>query len=355
MRARRNQMMGVLGVSVAAMAVAGQAGATVTSRLVYVRKGVAESCPDERALRAAVVERLGYDPFFPWAEQTVVVRMSGQASKLRAELELVDSAGVATGARELSAPVGQCEELLRSLALTLSITLDPMSVNRAASSPAPTMSSSPAPLPSGTDGNQLGPDEAPKTPTLDPPRDAPRSLPDEMTTKPSFPSQPGIVMAVYAGPLAILGVEPASSLGGRVGLDVGGRTLAGFAELRMDLPASAISGEGGRVHARFWGSAFGPCVRESVFAACGLVMLGSMPTWATEVEVPREEALFYAATGARLQAKWPVLERWGVDVVASADGMKVLTVNQLRLHGQEVWRSPAFALALGLAVNVRFP
>jgi hypothetical protein len=32
-------------------------------------------CPDEPALRKAVAARVGYDPFFPWAEQTVVVQI----------------------------------------------------------------------------------------------------------------------------------------------------------------------------------------------------------------------------------------------------------------------------------------
>ncbi|MGH7440137.1 MAG: hypothetical protein ACRENE_30975, partial [Polyangiaceae bacterium] len=52
------------------------AGATPSARLVYSRTTEASSCPDEAELRKAVATRLGYDPFFSWARQTVVVQIS---------------------------------------------------------------------------------------------------------------------------------------------------------------------------------------------------------------------------------------------------------------------------------------
>ena len=56
-----------------ALAIASKAGASAASRLLYTRTPGAAHCPDERRFRAAVTERPGYDPFFPWAEQTITV------------------------------------------------------------------------------------------------------------------------------------------------------------------------------------------------------------------------------------------------------------------------------------------
>ena len=47
------------------------AWAAASARLVYVRGPGAEECPGEEALRAAVGTRLGYDPFFAWAPDTL--------------------------------------------------------------------------------------------------------------------------------------------------------------------------------------------------------------------------------------------------------------------------------------------
>src|SRR4051812_40160467 len=61
------------------------------ARLVYARAPGTESCADEATLRRAVAARVGYDPFFPFAKQTVVVRFATSAA----------SATSATSARPL--------------------------------------------------------------------------------------------------------------------------------------------------------------------------------------------------------------------------------------------------------------
>jgi hypothetical protein len=45
-----------------------------TSRLVYERGPGVEHCPDQAAIREAVASRLGYDPFFPSSDKTIVAR-----------------------------------------------------------------------------------------------------------------------------------------------------------------------------------------------------------------------------------------------------------------------------------------
>ena len=99
-------------------------------RLTYERGQDAERCPDETALRRGVEQRLGYDPFFPWANRTIVARIRAEHATLLGTVELVDENGIVRGSRELSAPTGQCGELVSGMALAISIAIDPASVER---------------------------------------------------------------------------------------------------------------------------------------------------------------------------------------------------------------------------------
>ena len=104
-----------------------RAAAFPSSRLVYVRGPGAEDCPDQVAVREAVKKRLGYDPFFPSSDKTIIARVLREADQLRGEVELVDEHGTQVGRREFSAPVDQCDQLVRAMALSISIAIDPKS------------------------------------------------------------------------------------------------------------------------------------------------------------------------------------------------------------------------------------
>ena len=53
------------------------------TRLEYARSSGAAACPDRSALSAAVSKRLGYDPFFPAARQTIIVEIIDREGELR--------------------------------------------------------------------------------------------------------------------------------------------------------------------------------------------------------------------------------------------------------------------------------
>jgi hypothetical protein len=91
-----------------ALSFASSAAAVASSRLVYARSAGAESCPDEEQLRAAVIRRLGYDPFFVSATKTIVATIAPDGNDLRGEVQLVDERGISIGLRSLKAPVSQC-------------------------------------------------------------------------------------------------------------------------------------------------------------------------------------------------------------------------------------------------------
>jgi len=69
---------------------------------------------------------VGYDPFFPWAKQTIVVQVWREHQRLRARVQLVDGEGTSRGTRELTASSdsADCAELFDATALAISIALD---------------------------------------------------------------------------------------------------------------------------------------------------------------------------------------------------------------------------------------
>ncbi|HTB72556.1 MAG TPA: hypothetical protein VK762_04915 [Polyangiaceae bacterium] len=111
-----------------ASAIPTTANARPSARLVYSRAAGAESCPDERALRAAVAERVGYDPFFAWVKQAVVASMAPDGRRgFVARIRLVDEQGIEAGTRDLHAD-GACADLLDTAALAIAIAIDPQSL-----------------------------------------------------------------------------------------------------------------------------------------------------------------------------------------------------------------------------------
>src|SRR5205814_10613388 len=93
------------------MLIAARTSAAPAARLTYERAVGTELCPDESTLRRAVEQRLGYDPFFPWANRTMVARIRTDANGLHGIVELLDETGLVRGSRELSARAPECAEL----------------------------------------------------------------------------------------------------------------------------------------------------------------------------------------------------------------------------------------------------
>src|SRR6188768_3765956 len=64
-----------------------QVWAFPSARLEYTREVGAESCPDEAALRRAVADRLGYDPFDASAPELLRARVTASDGRFSALLE----------------------------------------------------------------------------------------------------------------------------------------------------------------------------------------------------------------------------------------------------------------------------
>ena len=106
-----------------------------SSRLTYVRNKGTEQCPVESVVRSEVATRLGYDPFFVWAERTIVAQLYRDGRGFRATVQLLDDKGVVLGSRALHSSSDDCAELVKAMALAISISIDPESLNRPGAPP----------------------------------------------------------------------------------------------------------------------------------------------------------------------------------------------------------------------------
>jgi hypothetical protein len=112
----------------ARLALPGAAHAAASAHLVYVRGPGAEQCAGEQAVRAAVGARLGYDPFFAWAHETLFAEITRAEGAFLVELKLVDDLNNLRGARQIAVKGDDCAAAIDAMALTMSLTIDPSSV-----------------------------------------------------------------------------------------------------------------------------------------------------------------------------------------------------------------------------------
>jgi hypothetical protein len=74
-------------------------------QLSYRRESGTETCPDEAALRAAVIARLGRDPFVQGARSAVSVEMIARGQRVKALIRTENLGQQSAGEREVSGDV----------------------------------------------------------------------------------------------------------------------------------------------------------------------------------------------------------------------------------------------------------
>jgi hypothetical protein len=325
--------------AVATALVAVPALATPSTRLTYARGAGAEQCPDEAALRKAVEQRLGYDPFFPWAERTIVVRVAAGGGGVRAVIELLDKSGFLSGARELTAPAGQCGELVSGMALAISIAIDPSSVDRVAHA----VDTPPAEDPSVVEWTQARANDAP--------------TPDVAPHPPSAPRTKDVARVRWvpdlgAGVIASTQVVPAVGLGPSIGVTLHrGEWALGF-EGRYQVGFDARVGPALLSSTLAEGALFG-CWQPSAPFICAQASLGRLAVSGHDVATPRSDASALVTVGARAGADLAIFEPWFVQV--HADLALRATRQEVEINGQSVWLAPIVGGFAGLALRRRFP
>lgn len=261
--------------------------ASPSAKLVYVRSAGTEACPDEAELRRAVATRIGYDPFFPVAQKTVVAQVSKAPQGYRARVQIVAEDGTVRGERELGTKGQDCGELVGAIALAISVALDDLDE---APPPAP-----PAPPPD------------PPPPAADPPP-PPRREParDTTPTAPEPAKKPPEERVDFAGLLGggvVTGTAPSVAASVHVAAILGMGPLA----IRIDGRADAPSGTGLRPNGRLSTTSFvavaSVCVRGRIPFFCAGGGPGHIASTTEGLANPRSDGAAIAVAALRAGAR----------------------------------------------------
>jgi hypothetical protein len=327
--------------ALACMATPGFVQANPSARLIYARTPEASSCPDEATLRSAVAARLGYDPFFPWAMQTMVVQVWRQTGQYHARLQLVDGQGLAHGTRTLTSGQATCAELFDTTALAISIAMNALATKEPdAETPAPAPPEPPPPVP-----------QAAPPPLANPPEQAASASP-LAAPSPEPPRRRGYGEVGVDG-LGALGVEPAPT----VGLAAFGGVVAPPAslslEVRADAPSSANSAAGGG-HVRAWSYALtlAPCARWGPVSLCVLGSVGILSVSGQDITEPRSARAVFATVGGRVGAEWPASA--AIALRAHVDADIDLRRATPQIDGDDAWTAPIVSVIVGAGVAAHF-
>jgi hypothetical protein len=308
--------------------------ATPSARLVYSRGPGAESCPDEVALRREVAARVGYDPFFLWADKTIVASVvRAQPSGFVARVHLVDSAGADHGMRELHTD-GKCDDLLGAAALAIAIAIDPLLL-------APQQTSSQ--------------EEAPVTASPPPPAVVAPSAPAPLVVASKPPVTGDTVrLRAMAGAVASLGVAPAPAAGLSIGAEARWHRVSLELEARVDAPVGRVfaTPSGPRLVSSWLAAGtLAPCVHAAVLLGCALVQLGSVQASAP-VSGRGAGSAPWVSAGARVGSAIGIGK--GAEIRLRADVLANLDRAQIGIDNAEVWKAPLICSSYGLDVSVPF-
>ena len=331
------------------------AQAAEAARLVYGRSADAGTCPDEATLRNAVARRLGYDPFVAYATRTVIVELHGGASGYTGRVYVVD-AGTAGGAREITSPGPDCDDLISAVALAISIAVDPASIDAEPIAPEPEPATLPA---SDSSSRSAHEDSAPDT--FDAPEDsrktdAPPERDDahsERRTEQKPATAKPVRWSAGAGVFLATGPAPSPDLGIALVAGVVGRHWAFGVEPRIAMPTTSdAQSVPGRVKVTVYGGSLLPCYRYDDWFGCYVLDLASTTASGVNVDVSHSDQALWAAQGLRIAHRWPLGA--GFSLGASADGLWAFTRSAFRIDGKDAFETPRLLARFGVDATVDF-
>jgi hypothetical protein len=312
-----------------------------STELRYVLGTGAEQCPEATALRAEVARRLGYDPFLPGSDSTIVVTVVREADQLTGRVELVDENGTGRGLRVVSTDPDHCAELVNTLALTISIAIDPASATEPpralAESTSPAAEASAPNKPSAVSSSPPPPARAqPVAPASATPVRRDRDVRREDPTHLRWTSGVGAFGSLLINP------GPATGALALVSARAGAGSLT--LDVRADLP-SHDDEWGFRSHTLL--SSLGVCVHGGHAFSC---IVGSPGVFFAS-DAKRDSAFFLLA-GARVGGEVALFEPIGLRVQTDVS-VPAVRPNVIA-RSDKTWKADFLALSLSAAAVWRF-
>ncbi len=275
----------------------GPALAVPTAKLVYVRGEGAERCPDEGELRRAVAQRLGYDPFFPYAEVTLITELEAKRpSGFGGKISVVDAQGHLLGRRLLVSASSECAELVRVLALNLSLTVDDLAP------PAPPASSPTVVFP---------PDEPVAVPPPPPPPEKPPPPPESL----SRPSSTRVEIGVGGQGSAGLSPGPAFGISASAGMRTGAFRATGEFFTLLDSSGGDLATV--PIGGTMTGGSLAGCGHTKLPFACAKTSIGVLRGGGRGEGAVKEGAAAYVGLGPELGIDLPIGENFVIRLRAS--------------------------------------
>jgi len=323
----------------------GVADAAEKARLVYVRGGGAQDCPDEVKLRLWVVARLGYDPFSPQASNVVIARVEARDAELAGDVEIVDAQGVSAGRRELVSPGSGCQVLARAMALSISLAIDP----ERASQPRPEPIEPEAGHPSDAKASEPEPPAAEPTPAERSPTDsAPASTHTPAAGK-SLATPRAFGAAAF---VTNLGALPAAAFGGELALGLRLRRWSLALQGRALQSTDRGVAPRGEVSGSILGGGVSGCWHVEPIAACLVGQAGLQRLSSSGVTHADSSSGLYGAVGPRLVGHAPLGPLGALEL--GLEGTLNLAPPRVILSGKEVWAAPRFSATLLAGVTTHF-
>ncbi len=309
-----------------------------TQRLQFERGASAQACPDEAALRRAVAERLGKDPFTDDGQRTVRVSFDATDAGLSADVQLADPTGAVQGNRRLVSPQLDCAELAQSTALAVSIVVDPLVLTRP---PSPTVDAGSPPPPTPTEPTVAAP--PPRRP-VEPvaPRPVEPPPPPPKSTEADVFVFGALGVDLFSAPSVTLRADVDATWDGpwwRAGLGLTSTGPGVLPVMRGDVAA--------------WKVTAGPhaCLKTGAVGVCASARFGVLHSWASNLPAARGVSTPSVQLGAV-----PYVELSPGPVVRLRFQAGVLVdplPTWLEVGAAEVWRTPWVSLFFGLAVGFR--
>jgi hypothetical protein len=290
----------------------------------------AERCPSAGDFRDALAARLGHDPFAPADAPSAWVHVERTKAGLSGRLRLTPREGAPV---ERTLVGERCDELVRAMAVTLAVMLDPLGEHFVPEPPP----ASPVPEPA----------QAPASPPLPPAR--------EVAAPPPKMEGPRLRYEAEAGASGSAGLFPALGLGGWIAFGLHRAPWSIRLEGRFDgIVGEAEVANGQRAKAALVGGGLVGCYEVALLFGCVVTTAASYRARAEFVTTPSTRSAFWLAAGLRLGTALRIgSSSW---IVPHVEGIIPLLRSNLEVDdGRVLWEAPPVAVTFGLAARTRFP